>query len=124
MSRNIFEKESVKEAVTLQIPEGGGELPYIALLVRILEKVSPMKSNGGDKSPALRCILNSLGLICSKDAEEFARLAGFIGMNAAAHVPDGEMDFSEAPEGFAEMRDSIKEALLERAKAEAEGNRS
>lgn len=130
MSRNVFQKSSDDGAPQIDRVEfnsgsGEGEMPYIGLLCKILDKVSPQTGNKGtDKTPHLRVALHALGLILNKDKNSYERLCSFIAVNASAFIDDSELTLTDAPEGFLEMREKIKDALLEEAKQKAEGNSS
>jgi len=129
MSRNVFQKSSdddgepKMERVEFSTDQEGGELPYLKLLCKILDKVSP-HNNNNDKTPHLRVVLHALGLILAKDKTGFERLCSFIAVNASAYIEDGDLNLADAPEGFTEMREKIKDALLEEAKQKAEGKTS
>ena len=130
MSRNVFQKSSDDgapqiERVGFNANEAGGEMPYLKLLCKILDKVSPQTGNKGtDKTPHLRVVLHALGLILSKDKNSYERLSSFIAVNASAFIDDADLTLTDAPEGFLEIREKIKDALLEEAKQKAEGNSS
>lgn len=129
MSRNVFQKSSDDGAPQIERVEfnadgSGGELPYLKLLTKILDKVSPFNTNKEDKTPHIRVALNSLGLMLTKDKASFERMCAFLAVNASAHIDDSELTLTDAPEGFIEMREKIKDALLEEAKQKAEGNLS
>ena len=127
MSRNVFQKssddsESQPEGVAIGIERGSGPLPYIAVLCRILDKVSPKQANKEDEAESVKVALASLGIILKSNPKSYERLVAFLGIHASACMPDGDINLADAPEGFVEMREKFKDGMLEAAKEEAESN--
>lgn len=127
MSRNVFQKssddgESQPEGIAIGIERGSGPLPYIALLAKILEKISPSQPNKKDEAESIKVALASLGIVLKSSPKHYEKLVAFIGIHASACMPDGEMSLSDAPEGFVELREKLKDEMLEAAKEEAESN--
>ena len=128
MSRNVFQKSSDDsdnertEGVAIGIERGDGPLPYIAVLTKILEKISPKQANKEDEAESVKVALASLGIILKNSPKNYERLVAFIGIHASACMPDGDINLADAPEGFVEMREKLKDGMLEAAKEEAESN--
>jgi hypothetical protein len=128
MSRNVFQKSSddsdneQPQGIAIGLERGNGPLPYIALLAKILEKISPSQPNKKDETESIKVALASLGIVLKSSPKHYEKLVAFIGIHASACMPDGEMSLSDAPEGFVELREKFKDEMLEAAKEEAESN--
>lgn len=123
MSRNVFQKSSddneQPQGIAIGIERGNGALPYIGILAKILEKISPRQPNKEDEAESVKVALSSLGLVLQRNPEAYNRLIAFLGVHASAFMDDKDINLEDAPDGFIEMREKFKDALLDEAKDKA-----